>query len=41
LKPAPTKQHGLAEIIRAFKTFSAQRINEIHNTSGIPIWQRN
>ncbi|MBI3378909.1 MAG: transposase [Nitrospirae bacterium] len=41
-KPAPTpKQHGLSEIIRAFKTFSSRRINEMRNTSGIPVWQRN
>ncbi|MBV5272219.1 MAG: hypothetical protein JZU52_00800 [Lamprocystis purpurea] len=29
LKPAPTKRHALSEIVRAFKTFSARRINEI------------
>jgi len=44
-KPAPTKnpktkKHGLPEIIRALKTFSAQRINEIRNTPGQPVWQR-
>ena len=37
LKPAPT----LAEIIRAFKTFSARRINQIRNTGGVSLWQRN
>lgn len=36
-KPAPT----LLEIIRAFKTFSARRVNELCNTSGVPVWQRN
>lgn len=47
LKPAPTnttntpKRHGLPEIIRALKTFSARRINEICKSSGIPVWQRN
>jgi REP element-mobilizing transposase RayT len=47
LKPAPTtntntpKHHGLPEIIRALKTFSARRINEIRKTPGIPVWQRN
>jgi REP element-mobilizing transposase RayT len=41
LKPAPTKQHGLPEIVRAFKTFSARQINHILNTPGIPLWQRN
>jgi REP element-mobilizing transposase RayT len=41
-KPAPTlKQHGLPEIIRAFKTFSSRQINQIRNSSGIPVWQRN
>lgn len=40
LKPAPT-QHGLPEIVRAFKTFSARRINEFRRTSGVPVWQRN
>jgi putative transposase len=48
-KPAPTipapaetkpKHHGLPEIIRGFKTFSARRINEYRNTPGSPIWQR-
>ena len=32
--------HGLTEIIRAFKTFSARRINEKRGTSGLPLWQR-
>ncbi len=43
LKPAPTKtkQHGLSEIVRAFKTFSARRINQIHYIHGLPVWQRN
>ncbi len=27
-KPFPTKNHGLSEFIRAFKTFSSRRINE-------------
>jgi len=43
-KPAPTtvnKRHRLTEIIRAFKTFSSRRINELHNTPGRPVWQRN
>jgi putative transposase len=42
-KPAPTefKQHGLSEIIRGFKTFSARRINQQRNTPGVSIWQRN
>jgi putative transposase len=40
LKPAPTR-HGLPEIIRGFKTFSARRINDLRSTPGTPIWQRN
>jgi putative transposase len=39
-KPAPTV-HGISEIIRGFKTFSARRINQIRQTSGLPVWQRN
>ena len=47
LKPAPTmpeqhvKRHGLPEIVRAFKTFSARRINTLRNNPGCPVWQRN
>jgi REP element-mobilizing transposase RayT len=42
LKPAPTlKSHGLPEIIRAFKTFSSKHINQIRNSPGVPVWQRN
>ena len=40
LKPTPTR-HGLFEIVRAFKTFSARRINEKRHTVGCKIWQRN
>ncbi|NJO80460.1 MAG: hypothetical protein HC827_19425 [Cyanobacteria bacterium RM1_2_2] len=48
-KPAPTlahapiisKYHGIPEIVRGFKTFSARRINKIRRTAGIPVWQRN
>ena len=40
--PAPAgTRHGLAEIVRAFKTFSARRINILRNTLGTPVWQRN
>ena len=39
LKPAPT--HGLSEIIRAFKTFSARKINAQNKTPGVKLWQRN
>ncbi|MEM1043538.1 MAG: transposase [Bacteroidota bacterium] len=51
LKPAPTgasqngprrpKRHGLPEIVRGFKTFSARRINRARGMSGVPVWQRN
>lgn len=40
LEPAPTITK-LPEIIRQFKTFSARRINQMRNTAGIPVWQRN
>jgi len=38
--PAPTR-HGLPEVVRAFKTFSAQRINTLRRRPGVPVWQRN
>jgi REP element-mobilizing transposase RayT len=41
LKPAPTKKHGLPEIVRALKTFSSRLINQARNVKGIPVWQRN
>jgi len=45
LKPAPTseggRRHGLPEIVRALKTFSARKINELRGTPGGPVWQRN
>lgn len=37
----PSKIHALPEIIRAFKSFSARRINENRNNIGGSIWQRN
>jgi len=41
-KPAPTRaNHGLSEIVRALKTFSARKINELCNTRGKQLWQRN
>jgi len=40
-KPVPTRRHGLQEIIRAFKTFSSRRINQLRGIPGIPVWQRN
>ena len=43
LRPAPTfttTRHCLPEIIRALKSFSARRINELRDTPGAPVWQR-
>jgi putative transposase len=43
LKPARTPvgpDHGLSEIVRAFKTFSSRRINALRGSSGTPVWQR-
>jgi len=34
------KRHGLSEIVRGFKTFSARRINQLRSVSAIPLWQR-
>lgn len=35
------KRHGLPEIVRALKSFSSRRINELKGTQGTPFWQRN
>ncbi len=40
LKPSPTQRHGLPEIVRAFKTFSARSVNAIRRSPGRPVWQR-
>jgi REP element-mobilizing transposase RayT len=40
-KPAPTNTHGLSEIVRGFKTFSARRINTMLRISGKAFYQRN
>jgi putative transposase len=45
MEPAPTtapviKRHGLPEIVRVFKSFSAPRINEMRHTAGASFWQR-
>ncbi|MGK7922584.1 MAG: transposase [Trichodesmium sp.] len=34
------KKHGLSEIIRSLKTFSARKINRFRQTKGFPVWQR-
>ena len=39
-KPTPTSKHPLFEIVRAFKTYSSRRINELRNSTGTPVWQR-
>ncbi len=39
-KPDPTRGHPLSEIVRAFKTYSARKINEDRQSQGTPIWQR-
>ena len=39
--PAPPKRHGLPEIVRQLKTFSARRINDHRGMRGVPVWQRN
>ncbi len=42
LKPATTGvTHGLPEIVRAFKTFSARPINSLRRMPCAPVWQRN
>lgn len=33
--------HGLPEIVRQFKTFTAKRINQTNQTQGSRLWQRN
>lgn len=33
-------RHGLSEIVRAFKTFSSRRINDLRHGRGVPVWQR-
>jgi putative transposase len=35
------KRYPLSEVVRAFKSFSARRINSLRKTQGIPVWQRN
>ncbi|MCJ7551239.1 MAG: transposase, partial [Anaerolineae bacterium] len=40
LRPAPTR-HGLPEIVRAFNSCSARRINEARQVRGVPFWHRN
>ncbi|MDR3636983.1 MAG: transposase [Isosphaeraceae bacterium] len=39
--PTTEQQHGVPEIVRALKTFSARRINEQRGSRGSSVWQRN
>lgn len=32
--------YSLFEMVRAFKSFSARRINQLRKTPGVPVWQR-
>ncbi len=44
LRPTPTGEewrHNLSEIVRAFKSFSARRINQSKGVQRQPFWQRN
>jgi len=40
-QPSAPTRHGLPEIVRALKTFSARHINALRRTPGTPVWQRN
>ncbi len=46
LRPAPTRshlelsRHGLPEIVRALKSFSARGVNQLRATPGARVWQR-
>lgn len=35
------KRHGVPEIVRGFKTFSAKEINRYRDLVQLPVWQRN
>ncbi len=39
LRPGPTR-HGVAEIVRALKTFSARRVNGLRGKQRTAVWQR-
>lgn len=36
-----TRSHGLAEIVRWYKSISGRRINSARQATGLPVWQRN
>ena len=35
-----SRRHGVPEIVRAFKTFSARQINKMRSSGGESVWQR-
>ena len=37
----PYARHPVSEVIRAFKSFSAKRINDLRKTTYSPFWQKN
>ena len=39
--PRHARRHGLPEIVRAFKSFSARRINAVRDAQSSRVWQRN
>ena len=39
-RPYRMIQHGLPEIVRAFKSFSAMRINQLQKRDRVAVWQR-
>ena len=39
-RPYRMIQHGLPEIVRAFKSFSAMRINQLQERDRVAVWQR-
>jgi putative transposase len=41
LDPGSAPRHTLSEVVRAFKSFSARRINKRRGVPGAPVWQRN
>ena len=40
-KPTGVNPGSLAAVVRSFKSAAAKRINEIRDTPGAPVWQRN
>jgi len=40
-RPHGTKPYSLGAMIQNFKSVSARRINQVRQTPGVPVWQRN